>query len=279
MLQKLITLAVRPYVSRELPGWGKLFGLTADYRRDWIWRNAHTVDMADKLSGMVTTLDLSYWPDRTTYFLGRWHDAHLMLFASQHIKPTDTVLDVGANRGEFSLFASTLARQVIAFEPNPKMVSVLQRDIARNSVTNIRVEPFGLGNENSSAALYVPKHNSGEASFCDNGGEQVTAKIRRGDDLGLAPNFIKIDVEGFEPLVLDGLRKTIATHRPVIVTEIVRSNLEHIGSSPEDIQRTMRSLRYTGYRLSLKGSRAGMSSDLLPFDANAASFDAAWLPD
>jgi FkbM family methyltransferase len=277
MLQKLITLAVRPYVHRELPGWGKLFALTADYRHDWIWRSAPTLDMADKLSGMVTTLDLSWWPDRTTYFLGRWHDAHLMLFARKHIKPTDTVLDVGANRGEFSLFASTLAGQVIAFEPNPKMVSILRRDTERNSVANTRVEPFGLGNENAALPLYVPSHNPGEASFCGNG-EAVSAEIRRGDELGLSPNFIKIDVEGFEPFVIDGLRETITKHRPVIVTEVVRSNLEAAGSSPEQLAKMMRALGYTGHKLSLKGSSKNLETHLLPIEAGADSYDAAWLP-
>jgi len=49
--------------------------------------------------------------------------------------------------------------------------------------------------------------------------ENVHVQVQPLDDLGLAPAFIKVDVEGFELQVPGGLRRTIAQHRPVLFIE------------------------------------------------------------
>jgi hypothetical protein len=49
--------------------------------------------------------------------------------------------------------------------------------------------------------------------------EAVACRVRRLDDLQLAPFFVKIDVQGYEARVLDGGKRTIELHRPVLLIE------------------------------------------------------------
>src|SRR4051812_38148301 len=107
-VQKFVILMVRPYVVRELPGWGKIYAFVGDYRRDWLWSAAPIMTIRGKLHGHVMHLDLSKWSDRSAYFLGRWYDLAMQLLMSDLIKRGDVVLDVGANRGMFALAASHL---------------------------------------------------------------------------------------------------------------------------------------------------------------------------
>jgi FkbM family methyltransferase len=280
-LQKLVMLTLRPYIYRELPGWGKLHALALDFRKERFWRGAPIVEMRGKDHGYVTTLDLSYWQDRTTYFLGRWHDARLVSLAKAYIEPTGTVVDVGANKGSFSLVASRLAKKVIAFEPNPRMADLIRRDIARNQISNIHVQQCGLGDANATSILSVPAHNAGEASFSQlsSSGEKVSANIRRGDEMlaSETPSFIKVDVEGFETRAIAGLQHTIRRCRPIITTEIVRIHLERCGSSPEELTSLLVSLGYDGHTLGLKRSASGPSFTLEALNLSS-NCDAVWFP-
>jgi len=57
-IQNIVILVVRPYVIRELPGWGKLAFLF-DYRRDWLWIDAPVKTIREKIYGNLVLLDRS----------------------------------------------------------------------------------------------------------------------------------------------------------------------------------------------------------------------------
>jgi predicted O-methyltransferase YrrM len=72
------------------------------------------------------------------------------------IRPGDTVLDVGANIGLFSLYASRLSHHqatIFAFEPIPTTFEILQRNIERHRLHNIHAFPFGLSLKAQTANL------------------------------------------------------------------------------------------------------------------------------
>jgi hypothetical protein len=120
-IQSSIIFLVRPYMVRELPGWGKLAQLI-DYRWNWLWIGGPVKTIREKLHGNLMRLDLSNWSDRLNYFLGRWYDLEIQLLMADLVKPGQTIVDVGAHRGEFALAASKLvgkSGRVICFEPNP----------------------------------------------------------------------------------------------------------------------------------------------------------------
>lgn len=153
------------------------------------------------------------------------------------LKDEQVFWDVGANVGTISAFvASSLPRtKVFAFEPNPdifKSIDTLFIDYPR-----VRVFPFALSDADSEVALTIPRGKSVGASIegidyvlktgslTESDVYQVQVHAFSGDSLLesngnlLPPNVIKIDVEGHEPAVLNGLSKTVAKYRPVIFFE------------------------------------------------------------
>ena len=136
-----------------------------------------------------------------------------------------TMLDIGANIGNHSLYLAPNFKDIHAFEPNPITADRLRQNIELNRAA-IHVHEVGLGD--ADAKLEFRSSDTGNL-----GGGSFTAtrfpvshclQVVQGDgyiaDRGIRNvDFIKLDVEGFELKVLDGLAKTIERDRPVIVME------------------------------------------------------------
>ncbi|HUF71695.1 MAG TPA: FkbM family methyltransferase, partial [Gammaproteobacteria bacterium] len=79
-----------------------------------------------------------------------------------------TLLDVGANRGIFSIYMSRAAGpsgSVIAFEPQPELKAHLEIVRAGLGLSNLRVENVGLSSERGELLMRRPKAGAGAASF------------------------------------------------------------------------------------------------------------------
>lgn len=142
-------------------------------------------------------------------------------------KKSGTVLDVGANIGNHTVFFSRIFEKVVSFEPVPRNCWILKANLHLNSIKNVQLIEKGLSNTNEK--LYIahddPKNTNDGISRSDTSGTQNIVDVVRGDDeLGKlnypAPILmIKIDVEGLEPEVIMGLEKTISIHKPIIYWE------------------------------------------------------------
>ena len=289
--QQLVIATARPYTLRELPGWGKIYKALVGHRRGWFWEGAAIRTTRGKLHHHVMRLDLSKWPDRSAYFLGRWYDLETQLLASDLLGPGDTVIDVGANRGMFTLLASHLvgdAGQVIAFEPNPTCVQILEDELTANNIHNVVVHRFGLGDRGAELTMSVPFGNFGEGTFGASAYRaeltyQVRAAIAIGDQIlaGENPSFIKIDVEGFECSVIAGLAATINRLHPIILTEVIQRQLKACDSSAEALMSLMAGFGYRGFRLGLKKDGRRYRWRLAPLRPEdiaryVAGFDVVW---
>ena len=287
-LQRLIILVIQPYTTRELLGWGWIYAAAVgDYRRNWLWENAPIKVVRGKLHGYLMRLDLSKWSDRAAFFLGRWYDLSTQLLIQELVKPGDTVVDVGANRGMFALMASRLVGdqgRVLCFEPNPSCAKLLEDEVATNNIHNIVVFRAALGSKRENSILSVPYINSGEGTFGAStyGDElyQVHCDILQGDETLFAEHLslIKIDVEGFECNVIEGLRGIIERDRPKIVTEVVPQLLARCGSSEQDLSLLMQGFGYTGLRLSVgKRTRSRNALIVEPYQIGHGACDVLWL--
>jgi len=153
---------------------------------------------------------------------GQYEDSFQELLLSLAI-PGTVVVDVGANIG---LHTIPLARrvgsdgQVIAFEPDPDNYRLLGRNIEVNGIKNVVAYQKGLSSESGSALLYQSLENRGGLSLCPENVatsthqvDHVAVEIVVADDvlgnLERPISVVKIDVEGAEPLVLQGMKKIL----------------------------------------------------------------------
>jgi FkbM family methyltransferase len=140
-------------------------------------------------------------------------------------------LDIGANIGNHSLFFSKHFDAVISFEPVPNNCLLLKANLFLNQIQNITLVEKALSDTNTK--MGIDKSNSRNTnntiSQLDaneaNAMNQIMVDVVVGDaeletlNLTQKITLIKIDVEGHEPFVVAGLRKTISTHQPIVYWE------------------------------------------------------------
>jgi FkbM family methyltransferase len=145
-----------------------------------------------------------------------------------------TVFDVGAFHGLVTLFFSRTARQVISYEPNSANRARLRENLKLNSIANVVVRPVGLGSEPGTAEMVYDPKFSGGATLEQSIGEPLrqtagarteqlqitTLDIDIGEQRLPRPDFIKIDVEGWELEVLKGARGTLSSTAPDLFLEM-----------------------------------------------------------
>jgi len=154
-------------------------------------------------------------------------DGFLFHLMGRSMAPGAVLWDIGANIGwvcaqfvrpEYALSS------IQAFEPNPHALKSLLSLFENHP--RVRVHPFGLGRREEKAQLNVVPDSSDLSSLrrkLENG-QSVAVRILCGDDAGAKfdlplPDVVKIDVEGFEPDVVAGLKNVIARQQPVIFFE------------------------------------------------------------
>jgi FkbM family methyltransferase len=281
--QLLIIKLVRPYVSRELPGWGRVYAaLVGDFRFDDQWKGHQRRWIRGKLHGYEMSLDLGYWSNRATFFLNRFYDLPTQLALQSILREGDTFVDIGANEGMMSLLASRIvggSGKVIAFEPNPVPRALFESAIARNTISNVTIVPAGLGEMEATLPLSVPKINTGEGSFggsqySDDETEIVLCQVYRGDAVlsRESPALIKIDVEGFELHVLRGLEATLRRSRSPLIIEMVSDHLLRAGASVAEVNSFLFNLSYRPQRLALAGRNSLRLVSEIPPDLAHADY-------
>lgn len=133
----------------------------------------------------------------------------------------DTVLDVGAHTGYYTVLASHLvgrSGRVHAFEPDPRNAGFLRRHVRINGCDNTVVEEVAVA-ARAGTHRFGGGSGSGTARLQSDGGLEVSVVTldeycRRG---GLHPTLIKVDVEGAEAEVLRGAADLLRRHRPTLL--------------------------------------------------------------
>lgn len=166
---------------------------------------------------------------RTIYYTGDF-SPEITFAMTRLLSPGDTALDIGANLGVVSLrmaAAVGVTGRVHAFEPNPTLADTLQRSLHRAPERQVTIHRTALGESEGEATLSVPTGNAGAATLAsqptNNDASAPTTTVRvpvRTLDAVLAAldhppvRAVKLDVEGFEPAVLAGARRTLCNHPP-----------------------------------------------------------------
>ena len=142
----------------------------------------------------------------------------------ERLAPGNVCLDVGANVGVMTLLAASLVGpegRVIAVEPNPDNVQLLYRGILLNRFANVEVLPLAAGDRTAVFSISGRSNTElGNPAAHDDSGCFVQS-VALDDILGDLPrlDFVKLDIEGYEPVALRGLRRLVESHRPVLLAE------------------------------------------------------------
>lgn len=182
----------------------------------------------------------------------------------------DVFLDVGANAGFYSAFAASIGAAVHAFEPNPAMGDLIDRA----GHPNVALVRAAAGDKSGEIALNVspdPSH-SGISSVHDlphlAGARKITVPVITIDDYcarnDIRPNVLKIDVEGHEGQVIDGMQRLLEERIPEhLIIELRR----YPGfPDPEPVAQKMVDLGYRAFAIADDASIRDLTSDAL--DAN-----------
>jgi FkbM family methyltransferase len=173
-----------------------------------------------------------------------WCDPELLKMAREHVKPGDTVWDVGANVGIFgaaAAVASGAAGRVLCIEPDVELIRLLRRTAARLSSQCARMDTLAVavadvpGIASFQIALRGRASNAlsefkGRSQMGGTRETQLVPVVRLDDVLKISPSpaFVKIDVEGAESVIFNGAHQLLTQVRPVIYVEVSEENAAEV---------------------------------------------------
>lgn len=146
-----------------------------------------------------------------------------------------TVYDVGAFQGLLSLFFASRAKSVVCFEPNDRNYQRLAANLSLNNVSNVQVLKLGVGSRQETLKMVgnplMPGGSSVDSKLVGDmvrSGQETVAQEISVTTLDAEipkaqlppPDFIKIDIEGWELEALRGARHTLETHKPALFLEM-----------------------------------------------------------
>lgn len=152
------------------------------------------------------------------------------------VRPGMVAYDVGANVGFFTVVLARLtggSGAVVAFEPIPATAEAARHNARLNGFGHVTVTAVAVG-RNAGTVRLALQEESTWAKLAEVGttGPTIDVPMVAIDDLVEAgtirpPDFVKIDVEGAELEVIEGLRRTLRSHRPVVLCEMHGKNREY----------------------------------------------------
>lgn len=175
-------------------------------------------------------------PDASLQFWKPRVKSDLFDFAREFVRPGDVVWDVGANVGLFTVSAAQMAGvsgRVIAVEADVWLAGLLRKSAAIQPGTSagIQIIPAAVSNATAIAQFNIAQRGRASNFLVGAGGSSQTGGIRETVSVvsitldwlleqGVAPDVLKIDVEGAELSVFEGAKRMLAGARPVILCEV-----------------------------------------------------------
>jgi FkbM family methyltransferase len=177
------------------------------------------------------TANLWYAPEKDPV------NVELAFIRDHMLSPHDLVFDVGSHHGLHTVLMARRPLRVIAIEPNPHNVAILRRNVALNGLQNVIVRQTAVGN--ARGAITLPQDSNAGGVMLNNTEAVPSIEVELlpldqvAEEHGY-PDFLKIDVEGFEARVLEGAVQ-ILKRRPKIAIEVHVEWVARYGSSINEV--------------------------------------------
>lgn len=200
------------------------------------------------------------------------------------------VVDIGANIGYYSLMAAqkAAAGNIYSFEPVTNNLQKLERNISLNGLAIIHPIQAAISNVSGSTTIYISDDDnsgmSGLRSAENFSGQSETVKCLTLDEAVLEYNLpkidlIKIDVEGSEVNVLQGMKRIRTEQRPLLLIEVSTATLSMYNEKIETIYQILSADQYVAYRVTdsnvLEKISVPQEADLVFFIPEHYTFPAA----
>ncbi|MEM6699804.1 MAG: FkbM family methyltransferase [Bacteroidota bacterium] len=255
--------------------WRRMLHRPVRYLGSLLWREViYSKTKKGKVRVASTFFDISMQlllpASMDIYLLGaKTHDSEIRLtrWLLQHLKEGHTFIDVGAHFGFFSLLASKLVGKngkVFAFDAAPNTFQLLEKNTA--PFTNITAIHSAVSNQKDTLTFHEfpilyseyntlhPEQFQKEKWFEQNQAREVQVPSIRLDDYlttnQLNPDCIKIDVEGAEEQVLEGLVEHLQRQSLKVITECTLLSINrHL-----EMQRNLARLQYFPFSIAADGA-------------------------
>jgi len=216
-------------------------------------RNMTLPVVAGPLRGRWLSANFSHHPQ---YLFGA-HEPTVARLIRQHLRPGDIAYDIGANIGYFSILMASMVRpggKVFAFEPSPRSFSQLEKNAKRNASLPLMPLQVALTDKVGKGPFsdfdYDVVSHLGDDSNAYPDANVVTVSLDTVDHMVAegrtpVPTFLKIDVEGAEVDVINGMGDLLARQRPVMLVELHGAEIE---------AEVLRRLTAAGYAAQMFGS-------------------------
>jgi FkbM family methyltransferase len=187
------------------------------------------------------------------------YEREVFFFLEPRLADYDTVVEIGANVGLFSLFVATAFErlqksdsQIFVFEPSRKAYLRLLQNLKLNAVRNVQAFNCAVGEKTVFASFFEPEDHLNNGSLLEEFALIFSSSLQVSQTLVLNAELletllscagrllIKIDAEGAESRILTGLRSVIAKNKPDILLEVLPMYQDSLNS--------MGFLRAAGYR-------------------------------
>lgn len=212
------------------------------------------------------------------YWRGSYSGSQLEVLSS-YLRPGGVFIDLGANQGEFTVFAAQLVGDegvVFSFEPSPKMRERLSRNIELNRFEQVSVQPFAVAEKPGNLSLHWPiePFNDGtvhdglpslyaqaDISTSNMDVEVVTLDDWQQEQQLTRIDVIKLDIEGAELPALRGGKGVINRFRPTLIIELNEATSRAAGYSMTDLVKWLQDHNYGVFRIEESGGLSELHVD------------------
>lgn len=180
------------------------------------------------------------------------------------VRPGDVALDLGAHIGYYTLLLARLvgpSGRVVAFEPDPLNYAILCRNVALNGLTNVELHPLAASDRPGRLKLYRSGDNAGDHRLHPAAEDRpaVEVGVVTVDELlagrAAGVDFVKMDVQGSEGAVLEGMAGVLGRSRLVkMAFEFWPLGLERAGYGAGRLLTRLGSLGFRLYEVDEAGA-------------------------
>ncbi len=226
---------MNPQLNRLVRGYLRWCPITDGKRlllnltRDWITPENPIVTFETKYQFRLKA-NLANPEHQYLYFYGTHDERYIVTKLLNIIKSGDICWDIGANIGFYTCLLASLVEDsgaVVAFEPAARTYGYLKENVSLNQFTNVTVVNKGLGDKQEQRLLHYSEAGLAEGTaslkYADGRAASERVTLDTIDDLIRelpTPEFVKIDVEGYQLEVLRGGEHFLKTRAPLLMAEL-----------------------------------------------------------